>query len=104
MSDFVGSGWTFPIELEPSDPGASGEKQRRIKLASGNAKIEQAIKIILGTRVGERVMRPTFGSRLHELVFAPVTAETLGLAEALRHGGVALLGAHNYAVESISRA
>jgi phage baseplate assembly protein W len=70
MNDFIGSGWTFPLKL--SD---------RVALASGEAKIEQAIRIILGTRVGERVMRPTFGSRLHELVFAPVTADTLGLAE-----------------------
>ena len=68
--DFVGVGWPFP--LKSSD---------RIELASGEPKIEQAIQIILGTLIGQRVMRPTFGSRLHELVFAPITAETLGLAE-----------------------
>jgi uncharacterized protein len=79
MNDVIGSGWTFPPRVND---------RKGIALVSGEAKIEQAIQIILGTRIGQRVMRPTFGSRLHELAFAPATAETLGLAE--RHVAEAL--------------
>ncbi len=70
--DLIGTGWAFP----PSADGRGG-----IALVSDAEKIEQAIKIILMTPIGQRVMRPTFGSRLHELVFAPLNAETFGLAE-----------------------
>lgn len=72
MSDFIGSGWSFPPRLN----GRGG-----IALVSEEEKIAQAIRIILSTPIGERVMRPTFGSRLHELVFAPAGSETFGLAE-----------------------
>ena len=48
--------------------------------AAGVAKIEQSIRIILGTRHGERVMRPTFGANLASLVFAPNNAATANLA------------------------
>ncbi len=72
MSDFIGRGWGFP----PAPDGRGG-----IGLVAGERNIEQAIQIILETPIGQRVMRPTFGSRLHELVFAPLNAETLGLAE-----------------------
>lgn len=72
MSDFIGSGWSFPPKLN----GRGG-----IALVSEEEKIAQAIRIILSTPIGERVMRPTFGSRLHELVFAPAGSETFGLAE-----------------------
>ncbi len=70
--DLIGTGWAFP----PNADGRGG-----IALVSDAEKIEQAIKIILMTPIGQRVMRPTFGSRLHELVFAPLNAETFGLAE-----------------------
>ena len=42
--------------------------------------VEEAIRIVLMTRVGERPMRPEFGSRLHTLVFDPNDASTAGLA------------------------
>jgi len=70
--DFIGTGWAFP----PRPDGRGG-----IATASDDEKIRQAIQIILGTPIGQRVMRPTFGSRLHELVFAPLNAETMGMAE-----------------------
>ena len=72
MSNFLGTGWSFP----PRPDGRGG-----IALVSDVEKIEQAIRIILSTPIGQRVMRPTFGSRLHELVFAPLNPETFGLAE-----------------------
>ena len=72
MSDFLGTGWSFP----PRPNGRGG-----IAVVSAVEDIEQAIAVILGTPLGQRVMRPTFGSRLHELVFAPVNTSTFGLAE-----------------------
>ena len=70
--NFIGAGWSFP----PKPDGRGG-----IALVSNDEKIKQSIWVILGTPIGQRVMRPTFGSRLPELVFAPINAETLGLAE-----------------------
>jgi phage baseplate assembly protein W len=67
---FLGQGLAFPLQINPR-----GE----IALASGDRDIEQAIRIILGTRPGERKMRPEFGCRAHELVFAPRNAATEGL-------------------------
>lgn len=72
MSTFIGTGWAFP----PRTDGRGG-----IALVSDMENIERAIWVILSTPIGQRVMRPTFGSRLHELVFAPLNAETFGLAE-----------------------
>ncbi len=72
MSDFMGSGWSFPPALN---------SRGGIALVSNEEKVAQAIRVILSTPIGQRVMRPTFGSRLHELIFAPANPETFGLAE-----------------------
>jgi len=72
MSNFLGTGWSFP----PRPDGRGG-----MALVADAEKIEQSMRIVLSTPIGQRVMRPTFGSRLHELVFAPLNPETLGLAE-----------------------
>jgi phage baseplate assembly protein W len=71
MSDFLGSGWSFPVELD-----ARGT----IAMAKREQDVEQAIKIILMTPKGQRVMRPEFGCQIHELMFAPNDAMTAGLA------------------------
>lgn len=71
MDDQIyGRGLAFPAQ-----PGTAGLAQ-----ASGQAKVEQSIRIILGTQYGERVMRPRFGSNLKALVFAPNNASTANLA------------------------
>jgi uncharacterized protein len=72
MSDFLGSGWAFPVDVD-----ARG----RVALAHRERDIEQAIRIILLTPKGQRVMRPEFGCQVHDLVFAPNDATTAGLAE-----------------------
>ena len=64
---FLGQGLAFPLQVNPK-----GE----IALVNGPKDIEQAIKIILGTRPGERVMRPQFGCRAHDLLFEPRDAAT----------------------------
>lgn len=72
MTDFLGSGWAFPVGVD-----ARG----RMALAHREQDIEQAIRIILLTPKGQRVMRPEFGCQIHDLVFAPNDATTVGLAE-----------------------
>lgn len=67
----LGRGWSFP----PGFDGRGG-----MALAEGDADIQQAIRIILGTARGERPMRPDFGCRIHELVFSAINATTIGLA------------------------
>ena len=71
MGDIVGSGWAFPIAVNP---------RGRIALARQERDVEEAIYMILLTPKGQRVMRPEFGSRLHDLIFAPNNATTAGLA------------------------
>lgn len=71
MSDFLGAGWAFPVNVD-----ARG----RIALARRERDIEEAIQIILLTPKGQRPMRPEFGCRIHDLIFAPNDATTAGLA------------------------
>ena len=68
---FLGTGWSFPVELDP-DEG-------KLTYSSEEKKIQESILIILGTAIGERVMRPDFGSRLHELVFSTIDTSTKSL-------------------------
>ena len=69
--DFYGSGITYPMQ-----PGTSGG----IHQSTGEQKVEESIRIILGTGYGERLMRPTFGCNLKSLVFAPNNDATANLA------------------------
>lgn len=68
----IGRGWAFPVAPD----GGGG-----IAVAEGTNDIEQAMLLILSTSPGERVMRPNFGCRIHELVFAPLSGDTMGLAQ-----------------------
>ncbi|MDB9496270.1 GPW/gp25 family protein [Spirulina major CS-329] len=67
--DFLGVGWTLPVQLQ-------GEPQ--IATAKYEQAVRQSIWAILSTARGERVMRPDFGCRIHDQVFAPNTAGTVG--------------------------
>jgi phage baseplate assembly protein W len=72
--DFVGSGWAFPPDVNPSGG---------IALVSREREIEQAIQIIMMTHPGERPMRPSFGCPLRDFVFRNAdfsTAVELSLA------------------------
>lgn len=71
MGDVRGSGWAFPVGLDP---------HQRVALARGNQDIEQAITIILLTPKGQRPRRPEFGCQIHDLIFAPNDGTTAGLA------------------------
>jgi phage baseplate assembly protein W len=71
-SDFIGRGWAFPIGTD-----ATGS----IALTEGPGRIEQSIRVILGTAFGERSMRPEFGCGAHDLVFAPADARLAARVE-----------------------
>ncbi|MCX4821037.1 GPW/gp25 family protein [Streptomyces sp. NBC_01142] len=68
--EFHGRGIAFPMRL-----GTLGLAQ-----SAGPRKVEESIRIILGTQHGERVMRPRFGCDLKRLAFAPNNATTANLA------------------------
>ena len=69
-AEFYGRGMAYPLRV-----GGAGLAE-----SAGVAKVEQSIRIILGTQYGERVMRPRFGCNLSSLVFAPNDATTANLA------------------------
>jgi phage baseplate assembly protein W len=72
QAPFLGAGWRFPIL-----PDASGG----LGYVSGNANVEQSLRILLLTELGERVMRSDFGTQLPRLVFSPGSTQYLRLLE-----------------------
>ena len=64
--DFVGTGWAFPPQVNPSGG---------IALVSRERELEEAMRIVLLTYPGERPMRPDFGSRVRDFVFRSVDDE-----------------------------
>jgi Bacteriophage baseplate protein W len=73
-SEFLGTGWKFPVSLD---------NEGKIALARYDESIRQAIWIILSTAPGERVMRPDFGCGIQDLVFAVNSAGTAGRVASL---------------------
>jgi phage baseplate assembly protein W len=71
-SDFLGQGWRFPII-----PDASGG----LGYVSGDANVEQSVRIVLLTALGERVMRPGFGTRARSSLFTPGSVQALRMLE-----------------------
>ena len=71
MTEFLGRGWSFPVET------SDGE----VDLVAGETDIEQSIRLILSTAPGERIMRPEFGCGIHSYVFAAVDRTRLTLIE-----------------------
>ena len=72
---FLGTGWGYDLAGGGVgvDPGT-----HLVAEASGEAKIRQAIWVLLSTARGERIGRPDFGCGVHDLVFATRTAGTMG--------------------------
>ena len=64
---FLGCGFKFPLQVN-----ARG----RLALSGAEERIEEAIYIVLGTRLGERLMQPDFGCGIHDLLFAPNNPST----------------------------
>lgn len=61
--DFLGSGWKFPLQVDP--------KTGKIAMSGQEENIRESIGIILRTYRGERVMRPDFGTNTPDYAFAP---------------------------------
>jgi phage baseplate assembly protein W len=61
-TDFLGAGFAFPFRVNV---------RGRLAVARAEARIEESIYLILGTRFGERLMQPDFGCGVHDLLFAP---------------------------------
>jgi hypothetical protein len=78
-AEFYGRGLGFPLRL-----GVAG-----ISESAGVAKVEESIRVVLGTQYGERVMRPRFGCNLRSLVFAPNDSATANLARYYVEEGLA---------------
>ena len=72
MSEILGSGLSFPLQVDPR--GA-------IALASGEEDITQALGLILSTAPGERPMRPEFGCEIHNYLFDTIDAATVAKME-----------------------
>ncbi|HEU4347607.1 MAG TPA: GPW/gp25 family protein [Actinoplanes sp.] len=68
--EVLGRGLAFPLRVGVRGLGES----------AGVARVEESIRIILGTQHGERLMRPQFGANLKSLIFAPNNATTASLA------------------------
>ena len=84
--EYLGKGIGFPLRVN-----ARGE----LALVEGENDIEEAIRIVLGTRPGERVMRPEFGCRANEMLFEPRDASTETLIRQLRGRSTQAVGAQN---------
>jgi uncharacterized protein len=78
--DFLGTGWRFPLSVNPSGG---------LSWSSGERDIAESIWIVLSTAPGERVMEPEFGCGAHQLLFDNGTAATR--AEIAHHVTVALV-------------
>jgi phage baseplate assembly protein W len=70
--ELPGAGWGFPV---------TSDHKGDIDLSEGEASVEDAIRIILGTAKGERVMQPDFGCEIHDHAFDSVDGTTLTLIE-----------------------
>jgi phage baseplate assembly protein W len=78
LPDFLGHGWSFPIQAESVTDPATNQAEVRIAEASDAQKIRQSIWMILSTAPGERPMRADFGCGIHDLVFAVFNDATIG--------------------------
>ena len=73
MSEILGSGLAFPLQVDP---------RGQIALTNGVEDIDQAIHLILSTAPGERPMRPEFGCTIHDHLFDTLDAATVAKIEA----------------------
>jgi uncharacterized protein len=72
VSDFLGAGLAFPLQVD---------RRGGIALAHEGTDVEQAIGLIVSTAPGERPMRPEFGCGAHDYVFERIDGYALGRIE-----------------------
>src|SRR5260221_305451 len=73
MSDFLGTGWSFPPRF---DRGAG-----RVAMVDDVQDIEESLRILFGTRRGERLFRPDYGLDMHDVLFDPLNTTLRTLLE-----------------------
>ena len=78
-NDILGTGWQFPVELNSLN---------LFEMSDDEKKVEESIRIIMGTNHGERVMRPEFGCNLSSVIFEPINYTTLNLINYLVREGL----------------
>lgn len=61
-NSFLGQGFHFPVRVD--------EVTGRFQMSTYEQDIQEAILIILRTRMGERPMRPRFGCRIYDYAFS----------------------------------
>lgn len=66
---FLGTGWTFPPTFSR---GALA-----VVTASGDADIQQSLRVLFGTAPGERTLLEDYGCGLWRMVFGSLTATTI---------------------------
>jgi uncharacterized protein len=70
--EYIGAGFRFPIL-----PDAAG----RLGYSSGDANVEQSLRVLLLTRLRERRMRPALGTVVHDALFSPGSTAFLSRIE-----------------------
>ena len=66
--EVLGVGWNFPLQINERGGVALSQYER---------KIQESIRIIIGTAKGERIMRPDFGCDIQEFTFSVIDTSTL---------------------------
>jgi phage baseplate assembly protein W len=65
-SDFIGRGWSFPMDVNVNGG---------VAMVGGARRLEQAMNLVLSTHPGERPFRPEFGCPLKNYVFEGPTTD-----------------------------
>lgn len=73
MSDFLGTGWSFPPRFDHQAVG--------VGMVADEQDIEQSLRILFGTQRGERLFHPKYGLDMHELQFEAMSTTMRTLLE-----------------------
>ncbi|HVY04707.1 MAG TPA: GPW/gp25 family protein [Burkholderiales bacterium] len=72
MSDFLGTGWSFPPQFE---------KDAGVTMVSGEEDIAQSLRILFGTQRGERPFQSEYGLDMQTLQFESMSTTMVTLLE-----------------------
>lgn len=72
MSDFIGTGWSFPPRFE---------KDAGVTMVSGEEDIQESLRILFGTQLGERPFQSKYGLDMQSLQFESMSTTMVTLLE-----------------------
>lgn len=75
MSDFLGTGWGFPVRFERDSAGAG------VTMVADEQDIEESLRLLFGTQRGERLFHPKYGLDMNELLFESMSTTMRTLLE-----------------------